>query len=194
VPGDRPSIPATVPRLRSIERCLFLHDAGDTDIPVGTATIRVEIVEQLPSVDVVYVPMGDTALIRGVASAVKQRRPSARIIGVVADQGPAYCLSWTAGSVVKTDSANTITDGLAVRRPLAPNVAAIRHLVDEMERVTEQELRDAIALLHSRERVVAEPVAHLNDNLSRLGFTAQSNRFFTPFISVLRNMNTQIMG
>jgi [ribosomal protein S5]-alanine N-acetyltransferase len=135
----------------------FLHDAEDADIPVGTATIGAEIVEQLPSVDVVYVPMGDTALIRGVASAVKQRRPSARIIGVVADQAPAYCLSWTAGSVVETDSANTIADGLAVRRPLAPNVAAIRHLVEEVERVTEQELKDAMALLDSRERVVAEP-------------------------------------
>ena len=135
----------------------FLHDAEDADIPVGTATIGAEIVEQLPAVDAVYVPMGDTALIRGVASAVKQRRPSVRVIGVVAEQAPAYCLSWKAGSVVETESANTIADGLAVRRPLAPNVAAIRHLVDEVETVSEQGMKEAMALLESRERVIAEP-------------------------------------
>ena len=58
------------------------------------ATIGLEIVDQLPAVDVIYVPMGDTALIRGVASAVKQRRPSIRIVGVVAERAPAYLLSW----------------------------------------------------------------------------------------------------
>ena len=56
-----------------------------------------EIVDQLPAVDVIYVPMGDTALIRGVASAAKQRRPSIRIVGVVAEQAPAYLLSWQRG-------------------------------------------------------------------------------------------------
>ena len=64
----------------------FLHDARDPDVPVGAGTIGLEIVDQLPAVDVIYVPMGDTALIRGVASAVKQRRPSVRIVGVVAEQ------------------------------------------------------------------------------------------------------------
>ncbi len=135
----------------------FLHDAEDPDIPVGTAAIGAEIVEQLPAVDAVYVPMGDTALIRGIASAIKQRRPSVRIIGAVAGEAPSYYLSWKSGSVVETASANTIADGLAVRRPVAPNVAAIRQLVDDVERISEQELRDAIELLHSREGVIAEP-------------------------------------
>jgi threonine dehydratase len=135
----------------------FLHDASDPDIPVGTATIGAEIVEQLPSVNAVYVPMGDTALIRGVAAAAKQLRPSIRIVGVVAAQAPAYYLSWQKGTVVETDSPKTIADGLAVRRPLAPNVAAIRALVDEIVTVDEHELLAAIELLESREHVVAEP-------------------------------------
>lgn len=135
----------------------FLHDAENADIPIGTATIGAEIVEQLPAVAAVYVPMGDTALIRGVASAVKHLRPSVTIVGAVAGEAPAYYLSWKAGSVVETASANTIADGLAVRRPLALNVSAIRQLVDEVELISEQELADAIALLHAREGVVAEP-------------------------------------
>ena len=72
----------------------FLHDASDPDVPAGAATIGLEIVDQLPAVGVIYVPMGDTALIRGVASAAKQHRPSIRIVGVVAEKAPGYLLSW----------------------------------------------------------------------------------------------------
>jgi threonine dehydratase len=61
--------------------------------------------------------------------------------------------------VVETATANTIADGLAVRRPLAPNVTAIRELVDEVETVSEGEMMDAMALLHAREGIVAEPAA-----------------------------------
>jgi threonine dehydratase len=135
----------------------LLHDAEDPDIPTGTAAIGREVVEQLPAVEAIYVPMGDTALIRGVAAAAKAIRPAIRIIGVVAEQAPAYYLSWQKGAAVGTDSANTIADGLAVRRPLTPNVAAIRALVDEVERVSEQEMLAAVARLHRGEQVTAEP-------------------------------------
>ena len=135
----------------------FLHDASDPDVPVGTATIGMEVVDQLPAVDAIYVPMGDTALIRGVASAAKQRLPSITIVGVVAEQAPAYYLSWQKGAVVETASSNTIADGLAIRRPLAPNVAAIRALVDAVVMVGELEMIAAIELLYAREQVIAEP-------------------------------------
>jgi threonine dehydratase/RimJ/RimL family protein N-acetyltransferase len=135
----------------------FLHDAADTAIPLGTATIGAEIVEELPQADVVYVPMGDTALVRGVAAALKQHRHSIRVVGVAAAQAPAYALSWKTGAVVETDAANTSADGLAVRRPLAHNVAAIRYLVDDVRTVSEKDMADAIALLSAREGVAAEP-------------------------------------
>src|SRR6185436_20311971 len=107
----------------------FLHDAADPDVPAGTAQIGEEIVAQQPAVTRIYVPMGDTALIRGVASAAKRAKPSVRIVGVVAANAPAYLLSWRDGRVVEAPTADTIADGLAVRRPLAPNVEAIRGLV-----------------------------------------------------------------
>jgi len=136
----------------------FLHDASDPDVPVGTATIGMEIVDQLPAVDVIYVPMGDTALIRGVASAAKQQRASIRIVGVVAERAPAYLLSWQKhNDVVETATCDTIADGLAIRRPLAPNVAAIRQLVDDVVMVSEEEMIAAIDLLYAREQVIAEP-------------------------------------
>ena len=135
----------------------FLHDAADPHVPTGTATIGAEIFEQLPTVDAVFVPMGDTALIRGVASALRRAPRSIHIVGVVSENAPAYYLSWKAGAVVETESAQTIADGLAVRRPLAPNVAAIRELVNDVVMVSEQEMLETIALLRESEGILAEP-------------------------------------
>jgi threonine dehydratase len=152
----------------------FLHDASDANIPVGTATIGAEILDQLPAIDAAYVPMGDTALMRGVASALRQRSRPIRIVGVVAAAAPAYYLSWKTGEVVETASAHTVADGLAVRRPLASNVAALRQLVDEVVTVTEREMLETIALLRSDEGIVAEPsgaagLAVLRRDKARLG-------------------------
>ena len=135
----------------------FLHDAADADVPFGAGTIGVEIVDALPQVDAIYVPMGDTALVRGVAAAAKARRPSLAVVGVVAERAPAYCLSWRANEAIETAAADTIADGLAVRRALAPNVAAIRALVDDVMMVSETEMRVAIEWLMTREQVIAEP-------------------------------------
>ena len=137
----------------------FLHDATDPDIPVGTATIGAEIVEQLPMADAIYVPMGDTALVRGVATAAKQLKPAIRIVGVAAANAPAYYWSWRSGTAVSTDTADTIADGLAVRRALELNVTAISSLVDDVRVVEEEELLAAISHLMTREGVTAEPAA-----------------------------------
>jgi threonine dehydratase len=135
----------------------FLHDATDPDIPAGTATIAQEILEQLPAVDAIYVPMGDTALVRGVASASRQLKPSVRIVGVVAERAPAYLLSWRSHVATETAAADTIADGLAVRRALAPNVAAICEWVDDVQAVSEEEMLEAIERLMRRENLTAEP-------------------------------------
>jgi len=135
----------------------FLHDASDPHVPVGAGAIAAEICEQLPAVDRIYVPMGDTALIRGVAAEAKRLAPRVRIVGVQAENAPAYYRSWQSGAVVTTASADTIADGLATTRPLADNVARIRELVDDVVLVSEEELLEAIRGLLFREHVVAEP-------------------------------------
>jgi threonine dehydratase len=135
----------------------FLNDATDADVPVGTATIGVEIVEQTPAVSTVYVPMGDTALIRGVAAAVKQLAPRAKVIGVQAERAPSYYLSWKEGKAVPTDTCDTCGDGLATRTPEQENVQTIRELVDDVVLVSEDQMLQAIARLYKEEGVVAEP-------------------------------------
>jgi threonine dehydratase len=136
---------------------LFLNDASDPNVPAGAATIGAEIVSQLPEVGTVWVPIGDTALIRGIASAVKHLRRGARIIGVQAEQAPAYYLSWKSGQTKPTETCKTIADGLATRTPLPENVAAIRELVDDVRLVSEAEMLKAVRLLLLNEHVLAEP-------------------------------------
>ncbi len=135
----------------------FLNDASDELVPAGTATIAAEILEELPAPDVIIVPMGDTALVRGVASEAKRAFHGVKIVGVQAAQAPSYVRSWQEDRVVTTETCNTIADGLATYVPLAPNVRAIRELVDEVSLVSEDELLGGIRTLLFDEHVVAEP-------------------------------------
>ena len=135
----------------------FLNDATDEDLPAGPGTIGCEILEQLPNVSTILVPMGDTALIRGIAAAARQISPAVRIIGVQSEQAPAYYLSWKRGEAVCTETCDTIADGLSTRTTVAANVDAIRRLVDDVVLVSDQELLDAIARLLFDEQVLAEP-------------------------------------
>jgi threonine dehydratase len=137
--------------------CYYLNDATDPDVPAGTATIGLEILSQLPEVASIYVPMGDTALIRGLASAVKQSKPGVRVVGVQAERAPSYFLSWRAGRRIETETCDTCADGLATRTPEAENVAAIRDLVDDVMLVSEDDMLRTIRLLYERVGIVAEP-------------------------------------
>jgi threonine dehydratase len=135
----------------------FLNDATNPDLPAGPGTIACEIFEQCPETDAIYVPMGDTALIRGVAEAAKQISSTVRIIGVQSERAPSYFLSWKEGRAIETETCDTIADGLATRTPVAANVDAIRKLVDDVVLVSEEKMLSAIGRLLIGEHVVAEP-------------------------------------
>jgi threonine dehydratase len=135
----------------------FLNDATDLDLPAGPGTIGCEILEQLPEVTAIVVPMGDTALIRGVAAAVKQIAPRVRMIGVQAERAPSYFLSWKEDRVVGTETCDTIADGLATRTPDLENVHDVKKLVDDVVLVSEEAMLRAIGTLLVEEHVLAEP-------------------------------------
>ena len=134
----------------------FLNDGNDDFVPAGTATIASEILDELPTTDVIIVPMGDTALIRGVAAEAKRRHPDIKIVGVQAAQAPSYVRSWHEDRVVTTATCDTIADGLATCVPLERNVRAIRELVDEVCLLSESELLEGIRTLLFEEHVIAE--------------------------------------
>ncbi len=135
----------------------FLNDATDPDLPAGPATIACEIFDQHPATDAIYVPMGDTALIRGLATVAKYRSPKIRIIGVQAERAPSYYLSWKEGKTISTETCDTIADGLATRTPEPENVTEIRELVDDVRLVSENQMLLAIRYLLFEEHIVAEP-------------------------------------
>jgi threonine dehydratase len=135
----------------------FLNDAADLDLPAGPATISCEILEQLPQASAIIVPMGDTALIRGVAAAAKQISPQVKIVGVQAERAPSYYLSWKEDKAVGTETCDTIADGLATRTPEAANVRDVKNMVDEVVLVSEDQMLRAIEILLLEEHVLAEP-------------------------------------
>src|SRR5262249_27571513 len=132
-------------------------DGVDPDMLPGPATIGAEIIDRLPGVDVIFVPVGDSTLIRGLAFAAKQLKPGIRIIGVQAELAPAYALSFAKGHAISTDSSDTIADGLSVRDAFEENVKQIEGLVDEFALVREEEMLAAIRHLYREEKVTAEP-------------------------------------
>jgi threonine dehydratase len=133
----------------------FLNDAADPDLPAGPGVIAMEILEQNPSVRTIVVPIGDTALIRGIAATAKQISTHMKVIGVQSERAPSYYLSWKNGRAVKTDSCDTMADGLATRTPAQANVDTIRQVVDDF--VLVRELLQAVQVLLLQEHIVAEP-------------------------------------
>ena len=134
-----------------------MKGADDPDLPAGPGTIACEILEQAPDVNTIFVPMGDTALIRGVAEAAKQISDRVKVVGVQSELAPSYALSWKAGRPVGTETCDTIADGLATRTPLPGNVEAIQRLVNEVVLVSEREMLCAIRRLVLDEEIIAEP-------------------------------------
>lgn len=139
------------------EGVYFLDDATDPDLPAGPATIACEILEQRPETDAIVVPVGDTALIRGIAAAVRHLRPEVRVIGVQAEGAPAYYQSWKTGKVVACNPGSTIADGLAPQAPLATNVEQIHLLLDDFCLVSDNEMLCMMRHLILEERVLSEP-------------------------------------
>jgi threonine dehydratase len=132
-------------------------DGTEADMLPGTATITSEIIEQLPQVDAIFIPVGDSTLIRGAAFAAKALKPAVRIIGVQAERAPAYALAFDQGHGLSTDSSDTIADGLAVRDAVEESVTEIRKLVDGFTLVSEDGMLAAIRTLYQDEKVLAEP-------------------------------------
>jgi threonine dehydratase len=132
-------------------------DGSDPDMLPGAATIACEILDKLANVDVIFVPVGDSTLIRGVAFAAKQLRPEVKIVGVQAERAPAYALSFARGHAISTDASDTMADGLAVRDASEENVRQMTGLVDEFVLVSEGEMLGAVRHLLLEEHVVAEP-------------------------------------
>jgi threonine dehydratase len=134
----------------------FVHAFDDPSIIAGQGTLGIEILDQVPSADVLIVPIGGGGLISGIAIAARARKPDLIIIGVQA-QGAASCrASLDAGEVQTLPAIATIADGIALKSPGELTFSIIRHLVDMVVTVEDEETMNAILLLQERCKLQVE--------------------------------------
>ncbi|WP_295866509.1 threonine ammonia-lyase [uncultured Oscillibacter sp.] len=156
VPGVYDDAAREAERLTQEHGYTFAHPFNDPCVIAGQGTIGLEILEQLPEVEQVVVPIGGGGLISGVAMAVKTLKPSCRVIGVQAAGAASMYASRRAGRPVELDGVATIADGIAVKKPGDLTFALCQKYVDEIVTVNEDEISSAILALMEVQKTVAE--------------------------------------
>lgn len=143
--------------IREKEGATFLHPYDDLEVMAGQGTIGIEILEDLPTVDMVLVPAGGGGLLAGIAACIKQINPRVKIIGVQAEGAPAIAQSFKKKKYCTSDSVSTIADGIAVKAPGKQTVEIINKYADGVVTVSDSEISAAILLLLERTKQVVEP-------------------------------------
>ncbi len=134
----------------------FIHPYDDPDVIAGQGTVGLEILDDCPDPDFIFVPIGGGGLAAGLAVAVKDRNPDVRIVGVEAAVCPSAREACRAGRRVSVDPGQSIADGIAVKQLGAGTFPVIRDLVDEIVLVTEEQIAAAVVYLLERKKVLAE--------------------------------------
>ena len=134
----------------------YVHAFDDEAVMAGQGTIGLEIVEDLPTVETVVVPIGGGGLISGIATAVTEQKPDTRIIGVQAAGASSVARSLEKGEIREIDSVDTIADGIATRRVGERTFEIIEERVDEVVTVSDPEIAVAITALLERGKALAE--------------------------------------
>jgi len=148
-------------RLCAEEGMTFIHPFDDAVVMAGQGTIGLELLEQVPQLEAVVVPIGGGGLIGGVACAIKEAslqasRPEIRVIGVQTSRLPSMMAAVESHRPVTLEPAMTIADGIAVRRAGDVTLPVVERYVDEIVTVDEDEIASAILVLLEREKTLAE--------------------------------------
>jgi threonine dehydratase len=154
---DRATLFDKLHEVREARGMTFVHPFDDPIGLAGAGTVGLEIVEDVPNVEVVVVPAGGGGLLAGVTSAVKQLRPEARIVAVELEAGPGFIPSLAAGQPVPTPRpAGTLADGMTPPFVGALPLAIVREAVDTIVTVTEEEIMEAMRMLVTRAKLYVE--------------------------------------
>ena len=155
-PGIYDDAAAEAERLSHEESYTFAHPFNDPYVIAGQGTIGLEILEQVPDVEQIVVPIGGGGLISGVAVAVKSMRPNVKVIGVQAATVPSMFVSHRSGHITTVKDGPTIADGIHVLTPGDLTFDLVENYVDDIVTVSEDELAAAIVALLEGPKTVAE--------------------------------------
>lgn len=133
----------------------FVEDAADLETVVGAGTIGLELAPE--KLDLLLVPLGNGALVNGIATWLNPHSPDTRIAGICAAGAPSMYESWKAKKVIATETAATIADGIAVRLPISSAVHLTTELVDDVVLVEEAEIREALRVVRDHAGLLLEP-------------------------------------
>ena len=142
--------------LRDEKGYTFIHPFDDEDVIAGQGTIGLEILDQLPDMDAVIVPVGGGGLISGVAYAIKHLAPHIKVYGVQANGAPSMLDSISHGKIERLPSVRTIADGIAVKEPGLHTFDLCQKYVDEIVSVSDDEISTAILTLIEQHKLIAE--------------------------------------
>jgi threonine dehydratase len=155
--GDSVDVCVAAARERAAETgAVFVHPFDDAEIVLGQATLGLELLDDVPDLAAVVVPIGGGGLISGIAGVIKADRPEVRVIGVQVDACAPFPESLRAHAPVAFAATATIADGIAVKRPGAITLALVERWVDEVKTVGEDEVAEAMVLLLERAKLVVE--------------------------------------
>ncbi|MBS1822584.1 MAG: threonine ammonia-lyase [Acidobacteria bacterium] len=143
-------------RICAAEDMTFIHPFDDPAVMAGQGTIGLELIEQVPQLEAVVVPIGGGGLIGGIACAVKETNPNIKVVGVQTSRLPSMAVAVKEHQPVTIPAATTIADGIAVRRSGEVTLPVIERYVDEIVTVDEDEIASAILMLLEREKTLAE--------------------------------------
>lgn len=135
----------------------MIHAFDDPDIIAGQGVIGLEVIEEMPDVDEIYVPIGGGGLAAGVLLAVKRKSPRTRVVGVQSASFPAMRESWKSGAVKISEGSSTIADGISVKVPGETTFSVIREMIDDIVLVDDSEIIKTMFLLMERTKFVVEP-------------------------------------
>ena len=156
VPGVYDDAYAKAISLRDEKGYTFVHPFDDEYVIAGQGTIGLEIIDQLPDIDAVVVPVGGGGLISGVAFALKSLNPKIKVYGVQASGAPSMVQSIEHDEIVCLDKVATIADGIKVKEPGANTFEFCRKYVDQIVTVTDDEVSSAILALIEQHKLIAE--------------------------------------
>ena len=156
VPGVYDDAYAKAIELRDKHGYTFVHPFDDPKVIAGQGTIGLEIIEEMPDVDAIVVPIGGGGLISGIAFTVKTLRPDIKIYGVQAAGAPSMEESLKKNQIMHLDSVSTIADGIAVKEPGVNTFDICQKYVDEVVTVTDDEIATAILYLVEKQKLVSE--------------------------------------